>query len=62
MQGDLGNSDAGALADSDCSQKFSAADSGENFIRSYLKLIGVEPGSTRAWNQKSRVVGGRPLW
>jgi hypothetical protein len=32
------------LADSDCSQKFSAADSGENFIRSDLRLIGRGTG------------------
>jgi hypothetical protein len=34
MQDGRGNSDMNALTDSDCSQKFSNADSGENFIRS----------------------------
>jgi hypothetical protein len=43
-QGDFGNSDTDALADSDCSQKFSAVDSRENFIRSDLKLIGCGTG------------------
>src|SRR6266481_3239737 len=36
IQGDLGNSDMNALTDSYCSQKFSAANLSENFIRSDL--------------------------
>ena len=38
VQGEPGNSDIDALPDSDCSQKFSARVSGENFIRSYSRL------------------------
>jgi hypothetical protein len=33
IQDDPGNSDISALTNSDCSQKFSDVDSGENFIR-----------------------------
>jgi hypothetical protein len=44
MQDGQKNSDASALADSDRSQKFSATDSRENFIRS--NLLQLEPGST----------------
>src|ERR1700676_651670 len=41
MQDDPGNSDIDPPADSCGSEKFSAADSGENFIRSNLKRIGT---------------------